>query len=529
MMTFIADSALAATHMAHHQQASETRRLAVFSMTTEDRDTQITSYLEKCLEDAWKNTIEISATMFSAPGLQSVGEEIERSIWFGLNCSIRRDLFLKHGGFNEYFRASDEEGELGSRLYLSGVEFVFEPLRLLTHKNSKNLEIYFSRCWGATGSLDPYRVFQLGQKNAQTQHLVSMYHGYLLDRLTARFAWTFSAQLRTLADWLKPAAERTRQLILFGAWARTRRTAEYWNHVRATGCTAKQLQDAAGRSKKALMLHSICDPQAPEESSYYVSPRKFHRLMRWMRFEGYKTASTTQWHNDSVPAKHVLLTFDDGYDDLYTELFPFLVENRFTAVIFLVAGQIGASNVWDQKTGLRARNLLTLDHIREMQRYGVEFGSHTLTHPYLPEVSDEELHREVAESKQRLEDLLGIDVASFAYPFGGVDRRVRSAVINAGYKSAFTVFSGSNGWNDPYCQRRAEVNEYTSLVDFAWKIRTGFAWSESIGARLRSLENSLPTSFLRNTTGRLARMGHETARYLAREARRRKQAQSKSN
>ena len=109
--------------------------------------------------------------------------------------------------------------------------------------------------------------------------------------------------------------------------------------------------------------------------------------MRWFPLRGFNTANLSQWHRDEVPVGHVLLTFDDGYDDLYTELFFFLAGNVVTAVIFLVADQIGATNVWDQKTGLRARNLLTLDQIREMQKYGVEFGSHTLSHFYLPSVS----------------------------------------------------------------------------------------------------------------------------------------------
>lgn len=517
----VADPELVCAHMRHHQTADEQRRIFVGALTDESRFTPLESYVDECLHESWRNSLNHFAAVFSAGQDQSIGDAVEELIWFGLNSSIRRDLFLALGGFNERFRASDEESELGLRLHGAGVEFVFEPQRLLTHKNSKNLDNYFCRCWGASGNLHPYRVFELGQKNAQTQKLVSMYHGYFLDRLAASFAWTFSRQLGSLADWLKLAAESTKRRVLFGAWARTRRTSEYWENVRAAGCSKKQLRDAAGSSKNALMLHSICDPQTPGESRYYISPRKFRRFMRWFRFAGYRTATLGQWHRDEVPARHVLLTFDDGYDDLYTELFPFLAENRFTAVIFLVASQIGASNAWDQKAGLRPRNLLTLDHILEMQRYGVEFGSHTLTHPYLPELSDQQLHREVTESKQRLEDLLGSEITSFAYPFGGVDRRVRSAVVTAGYQSAFTVLPGTNWWNDPHGQRRAEVNDYTSSIDFAWRIRTGLGVGASIGTRLRSLERGLPTPFLRNMAGRLARFGHRTAQSMSREVRER--------
>ena len=205
---------------------------------------------------------------------------------------------------------------------------------------------------------------------------------------------------------------------------------------------------------------------------------------------------------------HVLLTFDDGYDDLYDELLPLAIEHRYTPVIYLVVDRIGASNVWDQENGLRARNLLTLAQIREMQKHGFEFGSHTLTHPWLPDLPDAQVRCEVSDSKSRLEDMLGVEVASFAYPFGGVDRRVRAAVADAGYKLAFTTLPGLNWWNDPLCQRRAEVNDDMSTLDFIFKLRTGLGFVPSISARLRSLENDLPTESLRGIIRGVRGLGH---------------------
>lgn len=90
-----------------------------------------------------------------------------------------------------------------------------------------------------------------------------------------------------------------------------------------------------------------------------------------------------------MPEKHILLTFDDGYDDLFEHLLPLTIEHHLTAVIFLVADRAGGSNFFDQQSGLHARNLLTLTQIREMQKYSIEFGSHTLTHPYLPDLPHE--------------------------------------------------------------------------------------------------------------------------------------------
>jgi hypothetical protein len=323
-------------------------------LTSEERHTPLSSYVNRCLDEAWKKTLGAFAEAWQATEVESIGEAIEGKVWFGLNCSIRRDLFLFHGGYNEQFRASDEEMELGMRLYLGGVEFVFESHHLLTHKNSKELDLYFCNAWGASGTLDVHRVFNLGQKNTQTRHLISMFHGYRLNRLAARSAWHLSGFLKTVAPWLMKGANLAHSRLLFGAWARTAQAAEYWSHVKATGYTRSQLKDLAGRPKRALMLHSICEPHTAEEASYYVAPHRFHQLMRCFHARGYTTASLAEWNKDDLPENRVLLTFDDGYDDLYEHLLPLVIEHHYTPVIFLVADRIGESNVWDQANGLRA-------------------------------------------------------------------------------------------------------------------------------------------------------------------------------
>jgi peptidoglycan/xylan/chitin deacetylase (PgdA/CDA1 family) len=159
-------------------------------------------------------------------------------------------------------------------------------------------------------------------------------------------------------------------------------------------------------------------------------------------------------------------------------LMPMVVEHKYTPLIFLVADKIGSTNVWDCDTGLRTRSLLTLDQIREMHKLGVEFGSHTLTHPRLMTISDAQLNREVTDSKHQIEDLLGVEVTSFAYPYGDVDRHIRSAVAQAGYKIAFTGKPGLNWWNDQLCQRRVEVNNFTTELNLSFQLRYGYPFRQ---------------------------------------------------
>src|SRR5262249_35103811 len=134
----------------------------------------------------------------------------------------------------------------------------------------------------------------------------------------------------------------------------------------------------------------------------------------------------------------MVLTFDDGYRDFYSEVFPLVSSMALKPLVFVVVNHIGGTNVWDRDYGVREQQLLDLVQIREMDKYGVQFGSHSLSHPSLTQLSDSELRREVFDSRSRLEDMLGHDVSCFAYPYGDLDARVRVAVADAGYRFAFT-------------------------------------------------------------------------------------------
>ena len=517
----LAPANLVSLHMQHHNQAGEYRRIWVGGRIVENPREDLTTYLNRRLQESWSQVLERGIDHLTNPEYGYVGDEVERSVWCGLNCSISRAEFLGAGGYDERLRASDEEMELGLRLYRAGLELVVEPEASLLHRNTKDLTAYHRHGWWATGALDTYRVLELNQRDPQTQHLVSMYHGTLVGRMAARFAWHFSKPLGSLSQMLERAANRTEWSPLFGLWNRTCRPSEYWNAAKDAGCTLEKLKAVVGPSRCALMLHSIAPPKSPAESTYYIAPDRFHRFMRWFHRSGYKSASLEQWLKDDVPRKHVLLTFDDGYDDLYEHLLPLVVKYQYKPLVFLVADRLGQSNVWDQASGLQARNMLTLDQIREMQRHGVDFGSHTMTHPWLPDVSDAQLYREVRDSKHRLEDLLGTEVKSFSYPWGGVDMRVRSAVASAGYEAAFTIRPGLNWWNDPLCQCRADVYNYISLAGFLFQLRDGRTPRQSMAAQLRSMEQSLPTSTLRNAARGVRGLGHTVTDQVSRERRER--------
>jgi peptidoglycan/xylan/chitin deacetylase (PgdA/CDA1 family) len=141
--------------------------------------------------------------------------------------------------------------------------------------------------------------------------------------------------------------------------------------------------------------------------------------------------------------------------------------------VYVVTGQIGGTNAWDEKAGFRSRKLLTRDQIAEMHRHGIVIGSHSLTHARLTDLSASQLRQEVTDSKAILEDLLGDEVTTFAYPSGAVNERVRNAVAEAGYRTAFTTADGVNDWTDLLMLNRTSVGEMHSMQEIHLKLMTG--------------------------------------------------------
>ena len=212
-----------------------------------------------------------------------------------------------------------------------------------------------------------------------------------------------------------------------------------------------------------------------------LRPVRFRWAMEWMRSRGYRTLSFAEFMNGGSRNRAMLLTFDDGFEDAYTELFPISLEFQLKVTIFLVAGRIGAVNDW-RSAGLSERRLLSLRQIREMVAYGVEFGSHSLSHRYLPDLNRVELQREVCESKARLESMLGKEIIAFSYPFGGHNERVVEAVREAGYQAGLNGQVGSGSDHDVFRICRAELREVDRPIDMRLKLATG----KSVGQLVRS-------------------------------------------
>jgi peptidoglycan/xylan/chitin deacetylase (PgdA/CDA1 family)/GT2 family glycosyltransferase len=498
LLLFLDDDTVAAPgllsfHVQTHLQTNGSGKVAVCGRIVESALAEQSTKTGRWMQKVWMRTLEdFEAALTTEDGARIPAEAMSMSC-FGLNCSIRRELFGAVGGFNPLLRHMDEEMELGCRLYMDGVQFRSEPRAVVYHRNDKDLVAYYSRCWWLGGSIDVVRALHLGQRNAQTRHLLALDTGPVLERWANRAFWYGNRPARGLSKILNKVTERTGARGSFRLWAETTRLQQYWAAVRESGTGRKELRELGGPAR-VLMLHSVAIPESAQETSYYISPGRFRKLLETLKAGGYRSADPMKLQEAGAKwgAREFVLTFDDGYDDFYTEVFPLMEEYGLKPLMFLVAERIGDSNRWDQANGLRSRRLMSAEQIRELRRHGVRFGSHTLTHPSLPQVDDRQLRRELGDSKHQLEDLLGEEISTFAYPFGDANRRVRAAVIEAGYRLAFTTDEGLNVWQDPFAIRRTEFSQSDRPILYRWMLRSGSGPRDAIKYEIAPLVRRIP-------------------------------------
>jgi len=474
-------------HLEAQAKAPKWPETVVFGRIVESREMPFRSKTDEFLQQSWEQSLaQVMPAKGDSPNMTSIGAEAEKSAWFGLNCSIRRELFARMGGFDERLH-SDEEMEFGLRLYRAGVQVRYAPNAVIRHRGGKDQSDYYPRCWRLSGELDLYRAREKGERSAQVTQLCDFNYGSLARRALARASWESPGTILALAKIFEKLTDGVGSRLSFGVWARLRRIAEYWQAVKGTGIAKCELREIAGVPARILMFHSIARPENPLERSYYISPDRFWRFLSWLEMMNYRHVGPAEWLAGELPEKSVLLTFDDAYDDLYTELMPQLTQRGLRPLVFVVVDCTGKTNAWDENQPVRRRRTLTVEQMREMQRAGVVFGSHSLTHPLLTSLGDEDLRREVHDSKTKLEDLLGAPVQWFGYPYGDADRRVRAAVREAGYKAAVTTNGGFNRWQDPLALNRLGASDEDRLIDLALKVATGRNVRSGIANRIRRM------------------------------------------
>jgi peptidoglycan/xylan/chitin deacetylase (PgdA/CDA1 family) len=247
-----------------------------------------------------------------------------------------------------------------------------------------------------------------------------------------------------------------------------------------------------------LMYHSISEPGADSRHPYFgtvTSPAVFEQQMRYLHENGFQTLSPADVFANGetsirIVRKPVIITFDDGFRDFYTNAQPILAKFGFTPIVYLPTAYIQKTT-----TTFKGLDCLTWNEVRELSRAGVLFGSHTVTHPVLKEVAHDQLDAELCDSKTTIENEIGFAIDSFAYPYAYPQHnrefvhRLRSVLIDAGYQNGVSTIIGStHGVEDRFCLKRLPANSWDDPTFFAAKLNGDYDWLGNVQYLSKSLK-----------------------------------------
>lgn len=245
-----------------------------------------------------------------------------------------------------------------------------------------------------------------------------------------------------------------------------------------------------------------------------VSPDTLRKQFEFFRDNGYEALSLEDYYQHKKQNKSLenkfLITFDDGYQNLYTHAFPLLKEFSYPAIVFLVTDYIGKTASWiirDEKiildrllptlseaeVDLEAEKnklhetstypLLNWEEIEEMSAGGVDFQSHTHTHPFISTLTDEELQTELAQSREIIENRLHNKVTGFCYPYCDYEHpQAPLQLADNQYKGAFVGDQLNEGEKHPdeFHIIRIAVWEFTTPFDLKFFFSPGYRIYKSI-------------------------------------------------
>lgn len=257
----------------------------------------------------------------------------------------------------------------------------------------------------------------------------------------------------------------------------------------ATLCVGHPFNRALGASSGSrvpiLMYHSISDNLFGKSHPYFqinTSVETFAHQMRWLRSHGYRTVDLPELiekfeRGENLP-NAVVITFDDGYRDFLGGALPVLKQCGFSATIFLATDRIRSTPAC-----LDGAEYLTWSDVRELHAQGIQFGSHTVTHPDMRSLGPNQIEYELGYSKEMIEQKLGAAVTSFAYPFAFPEedldftRFLLDVLQNQGFQNGVTTILGrASRKSNPYFLPRLPVNNWDDDYFLRAKLEGGYDW-----------------------------------------------------
>jgi len=211
-----------------------------------------------------------------------------------------------------------------------------------------------------------------------------------------------------------------------------------------------------------LMYHSISYEKG---NTLRIPKESFRNQMKYLKDNNYTTLTLDELYaymkmSKKLPEKSIVITFDDGYKDNYTNAFPILKEFKFKSTVFVITNAID-----------KDKNYLTSNEIKSMDKNNMRIESHTASHEHLDKIPYKDEVTTMTTSKSNLERILGRKINYIAYPYGEYNSDTIKAAKQSGYKLAFsTEFGWINKDNNIYSLGRIYISSAYNLTIFKAKL-----------------------------------------------------------
>lgn len=228
-----------------------------------------------------------------------------------------------------------------------------------------------------------------------------------------------------------------------------------------------------------LMYHEIELPGRPLCQSepgyvrYIITDQTFRDQMQWIKQSGFRVLNVSEALN-YPPEPSICITFDDGCESDLIAAAPVLRAAGFHATFYITAGFLGTPGY------------LHREQLRELEGQGFEIGCHSMTHPYLPDLPEPELKREIVDAKLELERILGHAIEHFSCPGGRYDGRTLEMARGAGFRSvANSRYHANSAATSRYELGRVAVLRGMLREEFAATCQNRGLWKKQFGERTR--------------------------------------------
>lgn len=231
------------------------------------------------------------------------------------------------------------------------------------------------------------------------------------------------------------------------------------------------------RKVTILSYHSVVDDHDPLRSDSHKQHLPVHLFREHLDYlqSNYTVITLSDFlrakrENRRLPSYSVVLTFEDGFEDFYSVAAGQLAQRRLPATVFIITDRAYG------RLPPNGESFLSWEQIRELSLAGIEIGSHTCSHPRLPDLSPEEVIRELADSRAAILEHLGAVHIPLSYPHGRTTESISRLTQSLGYSCAITTVLGPNDRGADITRlRRTTIASDDDLATFAARV-SGLTW-----------------------------------------------------